>query len=154
PAENLSVYRVRGPARVKEKGRPVSGTPSLQTLGLNLQQAEVHFDAGLHRDGFSVLHAWPELPLAYGFDRLFIQTPTQAVQNPDVRGFAGGIDFHVQRNRTLILGLASFFGVFRLFLEEQRGSTDAAAYAEHATAYTAAFAGSETTALTGTHSAA
>src|SRR5665213_3965750 len=41
--------------------------------GRGLQQTEVYFDGGHHRDGLAVLHAGFEAPFFYGFDGFLVQ---------------------------------------------------------------------------------
>src|ERR1700722_2342345 len=102
------------------------------------QQAEVDFDGSFYRDRLAVLLARGELPLRHGFHGLFIETQAKALHYLDVGRLARRIDLHIKHDRSLMLGLARFFRIFGLSLREQHGSRNAAAYAEHVAADTAA----------------
>src|SRR5438876_8534511 len=141
-------------ALAKRKRRSVTGPPLTPRKSTALQQPEIDFDLGFHRDRLAILHAGLKLPPLHGIHGFFIQTQAQAVQYAHVNRLAFGVHLHVQQHRALILCLAGFFGILRLYLIDQRRGRDAAAHAENASAEAAAFTRTETATLTGTHTAA
>src|SRR5665213_1846191 len=99
-------------------------------------------------------HTRLKLPFLHGFDRLLIQTHTEALHNLDVASSAFDIHHDLKQYRTAVFRFARFFGVFRIGFIKCLRSTYAAADAKHAAAKTTTFTGTESTAFTGTDAAA
>ena len=78
-----------------------------------LEQAEIHFDGGLHGYWRSVPGAGLESPLLDSGDGIFIQSEAETFDDPDILGKTVRGDFNRKHNCPFILGDARFFGIFR-----------------------------------------
>ena len=78
---------------------------------------EANSDGRLHSDGLAVFHAGLEAPLADRFDGLFVQAEAELARDLDVLRYAFFVDYDGEPNFALVLGLARFFGIFRLGFE-------------------------------------
>src|SRR5579863_3113390 len=97
------------PSAKKERHKaslfPLSRSASLSV------EAEVYFNIDLHCDRLAIFHRRLEFPIAHRLNRLLIQSHTQRASDLDIAGLAVGTDDQPQYAGSLILRLASLFGV-------------------------------------------
>ena len=84
----------------------------------NLQQSEIYFDRGLHRDGSAVFHAGFEAPLLNGFDGFLIEAQAERTDVFEVSRITLLIDDREENYSPLEFRFASFLGIFRLDFED------------------------------------
>src|SRR5689334_17402413 len=109
---------------------------------LRLEQAESDFDRNLGWKGLAArADGGAELPLADGFNGLFVEAEAGALDHLNVGGAAIQSDDHHQHNYALILGFAGFVGILRVRAVDAAGHADTIdASAESAAAGAATFA--------------
>src|SRR5713226_5345966 len=92
-----------------------------------LEQAEIDFDGGLHRDWLAILLAGAKLPFFHGFDGFLVETQAERANHLQVTGVALFVYHDEENYSALELGFAGFLRVFRFHLKDHAGSRDAAA---------------------------
>src|SRR5207249_9245064 len=91
--------------------------------------AEIDLDGCRDRDGLPVLASRLEFPLADRFDRLLIQSQSQATDSFDVVSEAVRPDLHRDHYGPLVFREARFFRIRRIHLEQDHGRRHSVAYA-------------------------
>src|SRR6185437_13345799 len=111
---------------------------NLATLKLLSVQPEIYFYVHLHRHRLAVFVCRLEAPGAHRFHRFFVQAHAHRPLHPDFMWTAVWAHNHPQHHRTLVLGFARLFGVFRVRCVNRSWRAHAAAHAVHTAADAAA----------------
>src|ERR1700694_3391692 len=90
-------------------------------LERRLQQPEIDFDSGLHRNRSGVVHAGFEAPFLDRFDRLLIEAQAERADDLKVPRIAFLVNDYKENARTLEFPLMRFLAISRLHVADQPG---------------------------------
>src|SRR5215475_4812943 len=88
---------------------------------LTSEEPKFYFDADSHRDRLAVFLGRLKLPRSHRFEGLFVKSHAQSALNFQTARAPGGIDDQSQNHSSLILSLASLFGILRIRLVDCAG---------------------------------
>ena len=114
---------------------------------------EFDFHANLDIHGFAILKSRLKAPLADGFERLCVESQTQAANHFNIARTSGCIDDQPKHASSLLLGSARFFCIVRIRGRNGLRRRDATTNFVNSASDAAAAPGTHTGTVTDSHSA-
>src|SRR5207249_3611975 len=121
---------------VQSKTKAAARGDRLFSNSRNLVQPEAHFHVNRYCHRLSIFHRRIKAPVLHRFNRLLVEAHSKLASDANIARLAIGTDYQHQDTNTLILRLASFFRILRIWSRDCARGGNSTANAEYAAADT------------------